>query len=125
MRLGLKRRPRPRSSRMKAVVAVLGMMVVLTSVSVLVIESLKGGEQALLSARVLDTAFTEEARQLRVQIDNKGGRTASEVTVAVATSGETVRALIDYVPARGSRDVFVHVPAEGEVQITVESWVDP
>lgn len=125
MKLGLKRRPRPRSTRMKAVVAGLGMVIVLACVTVLVIESLKGGDQALLSARVLDTAFTAQGRQLSVQVDNKGGRTVSEVTVTAATSEESVQAVIDYVPARGSRDVIIRVPAEGEVQITVDSWIDP
>jgi len=103
----------------------LGLVIVLTCVTVLVIESLKGGEQALLSARVLDTALTTEGRQLSVQIDNKGGRTASEVTVTAATAKEAVQAVIDYVPARGSRDVVIRVPAEGEVEITVDSWIDP
>ncbi|GAA0397742.1 hypothetical protein GCM10009093_25470 [Brevundimonas terrae] len=110
---------------MQGVIALLGMVIVMACVTILVLESLRGGDEARLSARVLDTAPIEGGRQLIVQVDNKGERTASDVTVTTETSGEIVQAVIDYVPARGNRRAVMHVPAEGVVQITVESWIDP
>lgn len=125
MRLNFKRRPRRRKARVQGVIALLGMVIVMACVTILVLESLRGGDEARLSARVLDTAPIEGGRQLIVQVENKGGRTASDVTVTTETSGEIVQAVIDYVPARGNRRALMRVPAEGDVQITVESWTDP
>lgn len=125
MRLGLKRRPRRRTVSVQGVIALLGMVIVVSCMTILVLESLRGGDESRLSARVLDTLTIEGGRQLIVQIDNKGGRAATDVTVTAETSGKMVQAVIDYVPARGNRRVVMRVPSEGMVQIAVESWIDP
>lgn len=125
MRLNFKRQPRRRNAHVQGVIAFLGMVIVMACVAILVLESLRGGDEARLSARVLDTIPIERGRQLTVQVDNKGGQTASDVTVTAETAEENVQAVIDYVPARGNRRVVMRVPAEGVVQITVESWIDP
>lgn len=125
MRLRIKHRSRHQTAKMQRVIALLGMLIVLICVSILVLESLRGADEAQLSVRVLDTASIAGSRQLTLQVDNNGGRTASEVTVTAGASDETVQAVIDYVPARGNRHVIVRVPAEGEVTVAIESWIDP
>ncbi len=125
MRLGLKRRPRRRAERVQGVIAILGVMIVFACAAVLALESLKGRDRAELSAQVVDTVLSVGGRQLTVQVENRGGRTASEVTVTAKTSEEAVQAVIDYVPARGNRHVVIRVPSEGEVTIAIDSWIYP
>lgn len=125
MRVNLRHRPRRQNTLMQGVIALLGIVIVMSCVTILVFESFRGEDEARLSTRVHEMVSIQGARQLIVQVDNTGGRTASEVTVRAEASGKIVQAVIDYVPARGNRRVIMRIPAKGVVQIDVDSWIDP
>lgn len=125
MKFSFKRRqPRLRRVRLQAVIACLGLVIVLGCAAVLIKESLIDADSAQLSVQVLEVEPVTDGRQLTVRVANRGGRTASEVAVSASAAGEEVQSVIDYVPARSSQKVFI-VPTEGEIEVGIDSWVDP
>lgn len=126
MKFSFKRRqPRLRRVRLQAVIACLGLVIVLGCAAVLIKESLIDADSAQLSVQVLEVEPVTDGRQLTVRVANRGGRTASEVAVSASAAGEEVQSVIDYVPARSSQKAVFIVPTEGEIEVGIDSWVDP
>lgn len=126
MRFGVsKPRKKRRISRTQACLAALGAIVICIGATILAIESANGADQASLSAKTLRIDHVGGAREVTIEVENDGGRTASEVSVSAQASGEEAAAVIDYVPAGGGREVVVRLEAAGPVEVRVDSWIYP
>lgn len=112
-------------SRLQIIAAVLGSLVIVFCIVVLVSESLLGSRSAELSARILEVRPYADDRQVLVEVNNEGARTASQVMVSAAASGQGSDVTVDYVPAHGVRQAVLTVGSDGPVAVKVDSWIYP
>lgn len=105
----------------------LGLLLVLVTLAVIVIEALGATEPARLEAHLVEVRPAGRVWLAEVEVRNRGGQTAAAVEVEGRVGDRTARASLDYVPAHGEGTVTLAFPSDprGTVGLSVPGWTRP
>jgi len=119
--------PLPAPALLEWTMGGLGLLLVLATLTVIVIEAFGATEPARLEARLVEVRPAGSVWLAEVEIRNRGGQTAAAVEVEGRVSDRTAHATLDYVPAHGQGTVTLAFPSDprGTVALSVPGWTRP
>jgi uncharacterized protein (TIGR02588 family) len=104
----------------------LGLLLVLTALTVIVIEAFGAREPTRLEASLGEIRPAGARWLAEVEVRNLGGETAASVEVEGRLGDHTAHATIDYVPAHGKERVTLVFPADPRAaEVSVSGWSKP
>lgn len=104
----------------------LGLLLVLTALTVIVLEAAGAREPARIEARLTGVRPAGAVWLAEVEVRNLGDRTAAAVEIEARLGDETAHAAIDYVPAHGEEHATLVFPADPRAaEVTVSGWTEP
>lgn len=112
-------------SRIQLLAACLGSIVIVLCAAILIREVIGETSAATPSVSTTRIAPVPAGRIVEVKVSNPSGRTLSDVMVSAATDRSTLSATLDYLPAKGERTLSFVLPADGDIDLTVDSWTEP
>lgn len=112
-------------SRIQAIAAGLGTVVILCCTAILVTQALTETPITNPIIAVSRTIPAVNGQVVEARVMNPSSRTLSAVSVSASVGDVTVSNTLDYLPAEGERTVSFVVPENGTLELSIDGWTEP